>query len=129
MDNRAYPRLATDAFCRARFQGGDRVTRTVGIADLSLGGCRIRMPAAAANGLKKRSLLEDWRFSHPALPKDPIQAELVWFRTPAGPEDRYLEVGIRFQDLPAAYASEVRHFLTYVAVPAGPDIDLSGMPA
>lgn len=129
MDNRTHPRIPTDSFCRARFQVGDRVLRAIGVADLGLGGCRIHVPPSVAVGLKKRSLLEGWRFSHPALPHDPIMAEIAWFRAATEPGGLYFEAGIRFQDLSPAYASEVRNFLTYVAIPPGPAIDFGGMPA
>ena len=129
MENRTEPRIATDSLCRARFRIGGKACRNIAITDLGQGGCRIRVPVPAVPGLKQMALLEDWRFTHPALPRQEIKARVMWCRGPAGLRGRYLEAGLRFQELPAGFRKEVEHYLTCVANPGTPDLDFSGMPA
>ena len=128
MDKRTHPRIATEFLCRARFRVGDQVCTNVDVENLGFEGCRIRVRAAHASELKEAASLEGWRFSHPALPREELKAQVVWCRPPASPRDPFLEAGIRFQDLPAAFGREVESYVTAMIKSSFPAIDFSGMP-
>lgn len=114
MDLRKHDRIPAERPCTATFQHAGQTWHDVAVSNLGAEGCCFEIPARSANGLKQLAVLESVELSHPGLPRQAVQAKIVWVHSKKGAERDFVETGIQFCAAPAGYAAEVDR---YVAAP------------
>jgi hypothetical protein len=94
-------------FCGQVFLGG-RTYANVAVTDLGLNGCGLRLPAAAAEHLRKQSLLEDLQLSRPHSGPYFLKARVAWHARSWIGGGRWVRAGVQFLETPEACAREFR---------------------
>ena len=121
MDNRHHSRISMGSQCQARVQVAGQPYQVVPVSDLGPDGCRIQVPAPPGATLDARSVLERLELIHPALPKEPVQAKVVWVHDQDPSGSGFVESGIQFLHTPPDYQQKLSNYLTFLEPPSSYD--------
>jgi hypothetical protein len=112
MDHRLHARVSVEPQCKARFRLGGQSYSDITVANLGQDGCCIRVPGTANAALDVKPMLDGLELVHPALPKGPVKARVVWTRSHARDRAGYVESGVAFLDPPPGYATALSKYVT-----------------
>lgn len=112
MDKRLHSRVAVASQCKARFQLGGKSFNDITVSNLGADGCCLQIPSQAGAELTNRTNLEGWSLIHPGLPKDSIQAKVVWSHAQDRAKAGYIETGVQFVNAPANYTRDLDKYVT-----------------
>ena len=111
MDLRQHDRIAAETSCTASFHSAGQSYHDIAVSNLGAEGCCLEIPVRSANGLKQRALLDGLELCHPGLPRQAIQAKVVWVHSKKGAERDFLETGIQFSAPPEGYTAELDRYV------------------
>ena len=118
MENRHHARVSVEPQCRAQFLLRGATYRNIPVADLGSDGCRIQVPIQSIGEYSDVSLLERLELIHPALPRGPVKAKVVWVHGQDIPKAGFIESGVQFMDAPAGYTRKLAEYVTNLEPPS-----------
>jgi hypothetical protein len=103
---------------KARFQVAGQPYPIVQVSDLGPDGCRIKVPVQPGAVLNAETLLDRLELIHPALPKDPVQARVVWVHDQDAAGTGFVETGVQFLHPPSDYTRKLSNYVTFLEPPS-----------
>jgi c-di-GMP-binding flagellar brake protein YcgR len=108
MDQRNSDRTSLSQDYRGQVYLAGRTYADVEVTDLGLGGCCLRLPAAAEPHLHDHAVFEDLQLSRPHSGPYFLKARVAWHGRPWFGAGRWIRAGLQFLDTPAACDRELR---------------------
>ena len=118
MDNRHHSRVSMGSECQAQFQVAGQPYQIVPVADLGSNGCRIRVPVQPGGKLDAMPLFDRLELIHPALPRDPVQARVVWVDDQDLLDSGFVESGVQFLHVPRDYQQKLSDYVAFLEPPS-----------
>jgi hypothetical protein len=99
-NQRRFPRVNVGNDHSARFKLGEHAYNDLAVANLSAGGCCVKIPAVQAEKLEKGTQVAMLYLVHSRIPSVPLQATVCWMlgKQP-GKTDGFVLIGFEFQNL------------------------------
>ena len=121
MENRHHSRVSMGSECQARLQAAGQPFQVVPVSDLGPDGCRIRVSVQPGAKLNASALLDQLELIHPALPKDSVQARVVWVNDQDFLDTGFVESGVQFMHALLDYRQKLSDYVTFLEPPSAYD--------